>query len=415
MNQSSIRPKSWQLEPGVGDDAFNGLFLNAERIYLLDRMADGSTILSLVEGQVEKRVRVAPGVEMAGGSLLEALHSSEADASDPEEPLQLSNRTTRRYMSHADVGRIIDDFLSRDGRAVPETIVEATVVATRKGESLQRDTPVMMPMPDFTVTAPPKAATPDRRNLRGWLETSDADSVAADGDLPGGHGPSASRHRRRRSGWVFALLVVVALGVGFAAVRYLPGLIPDADPMASMESTDVSGVTPHDDGVPVHLLSDSAAVASGPDTVAVAGMADTSAVAVPDSVAAPQALVAEPVEGSLATDEAADLKYLNEHSTWRRSSLKSDRYKALFDLFAAGNIKDIAEADYFAKEGVATNRDAIRVADMLWSAYRTPTQRSNERELRKFVKGGEINLPRLYDTLSRYRDARPNKSPRPKR
>ena len=53
---------------------------------------------------------------------------------------------------------------------------------------------------------------------------------------------------------------------------------------------------------------------------------------------------------------AADLKYLNEHSTWRRSSLKSDRYKALFDLFAAGNIKDIAEADYFAVDGVATNR-----------------------------------------------------------
>ena len=125
--------------------------------------------------------------------------------------------------------------------------------------------------------------------------------------------------------------------------------------------------------------------------------------------------MAEPVEGSLATDEAADLKYLNEHSTWRRSSLKSDRDKVLFDLFAAGNIKDIAEADYFAVDGVATNRDAIRVVDMLWDAYRTPTQRSNERELRKAVKGGEINLPRLYDTLSRYRDARPNKSPRPKR
>ena len=416
MNQSSIRPKSWRLEPGTGDDAFNSLFLNAECIYLLDRNADGGTLVSLIQGGVEKRMTVSSGMNMAGESLLEALHSSEVTPSAPEKPLPLSHRTTRRYMSHADVGRFIDDFLSRDGLAEPETIVEATVVATRKGETLQRDTPVVTPLPDFTVTAPPRAAVPDRRNLRGWLEDSDAvDSGATDGDMPSGHGPAVSRRHRRRSGWVFALLVLVALGVGFAAVRYLPGLIPDTDPIASMESTDVSGVTPHDDGVPMHLLSDSALVTAEPDTAAVVGISDTSTVAVPDSAAAPQALVAEPVEGSLATDEAADLKYLNEHSTWRRSSLKSDRYKVLFDLFAAGNIKDIAEADYFAVDGVATNRDAIRVVDMLWDAYRTPTQRSNERELRKSVKGGEINLPRLYDTLSRYRDARPNKSPRPKR
>ena len=87
----------------------------------------------------------------------------------------------------------------------------------------------------------------------------------------------------------------------------------------------------------------------------------------------------------------------------------------MFDLFAAGSIKDIADADYFARDGVATNRDALRVADLLWSAYRTPTQRSNERELRKLVRNGEIDLPRIYDTLSRYRDAKPNKTPRPRR
>ena len=61
MNQSSIRHKSWQLEPGVGDDVFNDLFLNAERIYLLDRMADGSTLVSLIEGHCERRIRVDAG------------------------------------------------------------------------------------------------------------------------------------------------------------------------------------------------------------------------------------------------------------------------------------------------------------------------------------------------------------------
>lgn len=201
MNQSSIRPKSWRLEPGTGDDAFNSLFLNAECIYLLDRNADGGTLVSLIQGGVEKRMAVSPGMNMAGESLLEALHSSEVTPSAPEKPLPLSHRTTRRYMSHADVGRFIDDFLSRDGLAEPETIVEATVVATRKGETLQRDTPVVTPLPDFTVTAPPRAAVPDRRNLRGWLEDSDAvDSGATDGDMPSGHGPAVSRRHRRHSG-----------------------------------------------------------------------------------------------------------------------------------------------------------------------------------------------------------------------
>ncbi len=126
MNQSSIRPKSWRLEPGTGDDAFNSLFLNAECIYLLDRNADGGTLVSLIQGGVEKRMTVSSGMNMAGESLLEALHSSEVTPSAPEKPLPLSPRTTRRYMSHADVGRFIDDFLSSDGLAEPETIVEAT-------------------------------------------------------------------------------------------------------------------------------------------------------------------------------------------------------------------------------------------------------------------------------------------------
>lgn len=418
MNQSSIRPEAWHLEPGTGDDAFNDLFLNAECIYLLDRTADGGNLVSLIRGATERRIALPPGSEMASATLLAALDGADALKADvPGASLPLGGRTIRRYMSLSDVGCIIDDFLARDGQPAPEIVVEATVVASRKGEQLERDTTVRMPLPDFKVTTPPRqapaASAHDRRNLRGWLEDS-ADEGADDNAESARMAAVRSRRRRRRSGWVFALLAVVALGVGYAAVRYLPGLIPAADPIASMESTDVSGVTPHDDGVPVHFVPDSAESVATSDSMAVAAApADTATTMAPDTVAvaAPQP---SPTAGQ-AADETADLQYLNSQRVWRRSSLKSDRYRAFFDLFAAGNIKDIAEADYFAREGVATNSDALRVADMLWSAYRTPTQRSNERELRKLVKNGEINLPRIYDTLSRYRDAKPNKSPRPRR
>lgn len=411
MNQSSIRHKSWQLEPGVGDDVFNDLFLNAERIYLLDRMADGSTLVSLIEGHCERRIRVDAGEEVSGSVMLRALQAPDAEPiAGSGDPLQLAGRTIRRYMSRTDVERIIDDFIAREGRPAPELVVEATVVASRKGERLERDTTVTVPLPDFKVTTPPRLATAasprDRRNLRGWLEDSDNEGTDDSADHTDGISSPRSRHSRRRSGWVFVLLAVVALGVGYAAVRYLPGLIPEADPIASTESTDVSGVKPHDDGVPVHFVPDSA---ESDSVVAAAIPPDTATVMAPDtaSVAA--------VQPSQAADEAADLQYLNAQRVWRRASLKSDRYRAFFDLFADGSIKDIAEADYFAREGVATNRDALRVADMLWGAYRTPTQRSNERELRKLVRNGEIDLPRIYDTLSRYRDAKPNKTPRPRR
>lgn len=411
MNQSSIRPKSWQLEPGVGDDVFNDLFLNAERIYLLDRMADGSTLVSLIEGHCERRIRVDAGEEVSGSVMLRALQAPDTETTAARgDALQLSGRTIRRYMSRTDVERMIDDFIAREGRPAPELVVEATVVASRKGERLERDTTVTVPLPDFKVTTPPRPATAvsprGRRNLRGWLEDSGNEGTDDSADHTDGISSPRSRRRRRRSGWVFALLAVVALGVGYAAVRYLPGLIPEADPIASTESTDVSGVKPHDDGVPVHFVPDSA---ESDSVVAAAIPADTATAMAPDtaSVAA--------VQPSQAADEAADLQYLNAQRVWRRASLKSDRYRAFFDLFAAGSIKDIAEADYFAREGVATNRDAQRVADMLWGAYRTPTQRSNERELRKLVRNGEIDLPRIYDTLSRYRDAKPNKTPRPRR
>ena len=394
MNQSSIRHKSWQLEPGVGDDVFNDLFLNAERIYLLDRMADGSTLVSLIEGHCERRIRVDAGEEVSGSVMLRALQAPDTGTTAARgDALQLSGRTIRRYMSRTDVERMIDDFIAREGRPAPELVVEATVVASRKGERLERDTTVTVPLPDFKVTTPPRPATAasprGRRNLRGWLEDSGNEGTDDSADHTDGINSRRSRRRRRRSGWVFALLAVVALGVGYSAVRYLPVLIPAADLIASTESTDVSGVKPHDDGVPVHFVPDSA---ESDSVVAAAIRVDTQ-----------------------AADEAADLEYLNSQRVWRRASLKSDRYRALFDLFAAGSIKDIADADYFARDGVATNRDALRVADLLWSAYRTPTQRSNERELRKLVRNGEIDLPRIYDTLSRYRDAKPNKTPRPRR
>ena len=124
----------------------------------------------------------------------------------------------------------------------------------------------------------------------------------------------------------------------------------------------------------------------------------------------------ESAESSVAANpeaEAADIAYLNSSKIWKRSDLKSDKYRALYDAITDGNINAIASSEYFATTGRATNANAVKMVDAAWSSLGTGTQKANERELRKMQKAGEIDLAKLYDNLARFRDKEPNKTPRP--
>lgn len=232
------------------------------------------------------------------------------------------------------------------------------------------------------------------------VERASADSDTEKHDEPvatekAGH----SRAKKRRSHWPVALLgILLALGCGWAIVRFLPDII---GPTSEYERADAEEIVAHD-SVPDFVASTPVEVVS--DSVATDSLkADTTVVAV----------VAQPSAVESGEAEKADLKYLNENVVWRRADLKSEKYKSFFDLFSKGNIKALAESDYFATP-VATNAKAIKVIDLLWQAYSTPVQRSNERQLRKLRDKDAINLNELFDDLARYRDSNPNKSARPK-
>ena len=122
---------------------------------------------------------------------------------------------------------------------------------------------------------------------------------------------------------------------------------------------------------------------------------------------------AKPVEKP-KNAEAADIEYLNSHRVWSRRELKSDKYRALFDLFGAGNISGIVNSDFFMTRGRCKNNDADKAVTLLWQAYNTDTQLSNVRALKKLAGKDKIDMHKLMDDLSRLRSPKPNTKPRPK-
>lgn len=138
----------------------------------------------------------------------------------------------------------------------------------------------------------------------------------------------------------------------------------------------------------------------------------------PDTVSAAPATpapapVTTPAPVALSADEQADLEYLNANRSWKREALKSESGRKLFDAIAEGKINDIVNHSYFATEGRATNKDANNVADLIWAANGTPTQRSNEVALIRAAKKGSVNLWDLYEAVARVKPAEPNTTPRP--
>lgn len=180
----------------------------------------------------------------------------------------------------------------------------------------------------------------------------------------------------------------------------MPELLPSSTSYDNIESTDVS-----------ELHANIAAIEVADSLPANFIAADSLTVTVADTTATVEGVA----ENSQISDEAEDLEYLNSNRIWNRSQLKSEKYKEFFDLFAEGDLYKIADSDFFAVEGLCTNKTAEKAVKLIWQAYKTPTHLSNRRELRKLKGKEEIDLRKLVNTLALYRDSKPNTSSRPKR
>lgn len=227
------------------------------------------------------------------------------------------------------------------------------------------------------------------------------------------------KQRRRKSrGPIVILSIVIALACGWALVRFMPEVIDipsafydrlEADEVQYDGDADTL-VAPEIDFLPADTtIAEHAQPAQPTDSIA-----DAPA----EVVAASEEQVVQTSSENVANADAAaleqaDVEYLNKHNKWARAELKSDKYRAFYDSFGEGNIRKIAEADYFSKPGVATNQQAEKVVKFLWQAYRTPVQRSNERVLQRLAGKPSIDLDALVNELARYRDSNPNMSARP--
>lgn len=110
-----------------------------------------------------------------------------------------------------------------------------------------------------------------------------------------------------------------------------------------------------------------------------------------------------------------DIAYLNSTDKWDRTKLVSPVYQQLIDHLAAGDISAVVAHEYFAKSGVATNKTATSVADMLWKAKGTDTEASNVRELKRLKINDKVDLREVYKKIQLYQPRTPNAEPRPQR
>ena len=134
-----------------------------------------------------------------------------------------------------------------------------------------------------------------------------------------------------------------------------------------------------------------------------------------DSVANTTEAAAPTVATTLTPEEQADIEYLNANKVWNLEKLKSPKYRDFFTSLGEGNIDKIANSDYFAVTGQATNKQALEVVDMIWKAKGTHTERTNVRILEKLKDKESIDVYKLYEDLSRAKDKDPNTTPRPQR
>ncbi len=414
-------------------------FLNANEIYTLETHGD-SSVIALYDTELCRTATVAITTganihpRLVVRLLREAVQSPDIPAAELIAhvglPQEVTTDTSLRtepvhaialatYLSTDELYAFVAHAIAGSLPAGTLIAVEATAVAVGQCAMLPRVDPLAQPAPDFdivgapathTETAPPAASsippvsiTPPQRSLQ---EIED-ELAADDGEAVPFRRPR--RHSRARNAIGFIILAIVALAIGWAAVHYLPTIIPESTPYDGMNSADVTAIAE-----------------ALPDT-AMTTVADTAITIIPDTtvtavtVDSLQEMPVQPVAETETAPEAAlpssaytaDLKYLNSHTVWQRSSLKSDEALQLFDSFAAADIKATLSHPYFAADGQCTNRTANRLADMMWRAHRTGTEPANKRQLRQLKGKKEIDIAALYDRLSRLQDPKPNKSPRP--
>lgn len=414
-------------------------FLNANEIYTLEAHGESSTI-ALHDTEL---CRTATATVTTGANihprlvvrlLREAVQSPGIPAADLIAhiglPKEVTTDTSLRtepvhaialatYLSTDELYAFVAHAIAGSLPAGTLIAVEATAVAIGQYAMLPRVDPLAQPAPDFDIVGapvphpetPPQASsaifpvhinTPQRS-----LQEIEDELAADDGeDIP------FRRPRRRsriRSAIGFIILAIVALAIGWAAVHYLPTIIPESTPYDGMNSADVTAIAEAAPDTATATLTD-AAITIMPDTTLNATPNDSLTDAPAQPVAEADATPAAALPSSAYT---ADLKYLNSHTLWQRSSLKSDEALQLFDSFAAADIRATLSHPYFAAGGQCTNRTANRLADMMWRAHRTGTEPANKRQLRRLKGKTEIDIAALYDRLSRLQDPRPNKSPRP--
>ncbi|MDE6556924.1 MAG: hypothetical protein K2K55_08190 [Duncaniella sp.] len=140
--------------------------------------------------------------------------------------------------------------------------------------------------------------------------------------------------------------------------------------------------------------------------------AEGTSVGASDTPDAGGALTAVP----LTPEEQADVDYLNSNPVWKVDSVKTPSAKALMEAIAAGDIQGVANNDYFTVAGRCTNEKANRMADFVWRALGSASEKGNRRSLRSAIRNGEIDLHNLNESLARVRPAdNANSAPRPKK
>lgn len=399
----------------------SGMFLNAREVFAISQ-SEGCVLFNLwADGCPSVGLAMESGVKVSAEAVLRVLREATALRGEtpidlfkrvglPADPLPLCKRprsasvpvALAAYMSTAELLQLMERAMSGEDLPADEIIaVEATAVPVGEATSLPRVEIAPSSQPDFEVVQPAEPVADRKPTLQEIEDEIDNVEPVA---------PYRPEKHRRSNAIVFGLLAIVALALGWAAVKYLPQLVPDTTPYDGMESQNVSELVFDTD--PYAQPADTTVMALQTDSVPT----DTVLAEEPElHVAEAVTPVEEPQEAAVSASEQADIDYLNSTNRWQRSRLKSQKYIDFFDSFATGDIELIVSSDYFAKSGEATNRTAIRLADMMWQAHRSPTEQSNRRQLRQLKGKQEIDIAKLYDTLSRYRDANPNKSPRPKR
>ena len=129
----------------------------------------------------------------------------------------------------------------------------------------------------------------------------------------------------------------------------------------------------------------------------------------PDSLATDSEVLIDGTPAAVASStatpdnatEKADVEYLNNNKTWRKGSLRSEKYKAIFTALEAGDIDALAANEYFAVEGKASNKVAMQIVDLAWKAKGTSHEKNHRRLMREMTENGSLDVRKLRDEISK--------------